>query len=246
VPEPLRGLIEIGQDGSSSVVDWRRSDPLLAHAVLEDVVISQRVQWAPGASEKDLEALGWEVLVHGDRGPLLVRRAHGGALDVALLFRSDRSTLPYRVAFPVLAANLAAAAMQSAGQSETRCLATGVLPPLGFAPSQPVTIAGPGGLRADAASDGDGVVGGIRAPRAGLYHVAGGGKEIDLGVALLSPAESSLAAVDQVRFREIAVQATAAAIPGERALWRALALLALLVCLVEWWYFHRRPFAPTV
>jgi hypothetical protein len=246
VPESLRPLVDVAQDGSSSVVDWRRSDPLLAHAVLEDLVVSQRVQWATGAGEKDLEALGWEVLVHGDRGPLLARRSRGGALDVALLFRSDRSTLPYRVAFPVLAANLAAAAMQAAGQSETRCLATGVLPALGVAPLQPVAVTGPNGLKAEATSDSDGIVGGLRAPRAGLYRIAGGGKTVDLGVALLSPAESSLASVDQVRFREIAVQAAAASIPGERALWRALALAALLVCLAEWWYFHRRPFAPSV
>jgi hypothetical protein len=241
VPSELRGLIGVDDEGGSAVVDWRRSDPLLAHASLEELVISERVRYAPGAGEKELEALGWEVLVHGDRGPLLLRKARGGVTDFALLVHSDHTTLPYRVAFPVLASNLASAALEAAGQAESRCVATGVLPALALSPGQKVAVRSPDGATSDATCDSDGVVSGIRAARAGVYRLQAGTRTMDLGVALLSPNETRLSTVERLRFREIAVQAAAAPIPGERGLWQLFALVALLVCLAEWWYFHRKP-----
>lgn len=239
-PEALVAAVAVDEEGGAVVVDWRRSDPVLAHVSLEDLVVTQRPRYLPGASEKDLEAAGWEVLAHGDRGPLIARSSRSGATQIALLFASDRSTLPYRVGFPVLAANLAGIAMHAAGQSEARCLPTGVLPPLAFTPQAEVAVTGPG-TATSLRCDGDGILSGVRASGAGLYQLASEARTVSLGAALLSPLETRLGAVEALRFREVAVAAGGAPIPGERAWWRWCALAALLVCLAEWWYFHRRP-----
>ncbi len=241
VPPALREMITVSGEGGSSLVDYRRSDALLAHVVLDDLLVNERVSFAPGCGEKELEALGFEVLVHGDRGPLMIARSRGGALDCHLLFHSDRSTLPYRVGFPVLVANLVSAAMGATGQAESTCVSTGVLPPISIGAGQSVMVDIPGGGHIAAVADGDGVVAGVRAARAGIYHMASPGRAIDVGVGLLNATETRLGSVESVRFREVAVQASAGAIPGERALWPKLALAAILVCLAEWWYFHRRP-----
>ncbi len=47
VPEAIAGMVAAGKEGRSEVVDWRRSDPLLAHVGLTDLVIAQ--QESPGA-----------------------------------------------------------------------------------------------------------------------------------------------------------------------------------------------------
>jgi hypothetical protein len=150
---------------------------------LGDLVILEQPRLAAQASEGDLDSLGYEVLVHGARGPLLVRRRDGDRLELALLFHSDRSTLPYRVGFPILVANVVSAALAQSGLAE---------------------------------------VNGTRS--------------------LLSPGETSLAAVEQIEFNErLAVAAAASPVKADRETWPWLVLLALGVLLFEWWFFHRRP-----
>jgi hypothetical protein len=58
---------------------------------------------------------------------------------------------------------------------------------------------------------------------------------------LLSPSETSLAAVEQIQFNERLTVAASAPLKSDRSLWRLLALLALGVLVVEWWYFSRKP-----
>ncbi|MEQ1862681.1 MAG: VWA domain-containing protein [Chthoniobacteraceae bacterium] len=59
--------------------------------------------------------------------------------------------------------------------------------------------------------------------------------------ALLSAAETSLAAVDSIEFAEqIKVSATNAAPRVDRSLWWPLACAALVLLAIEWWWFNRR------
>jgi len=60
--------------------------------------------------------------------------------------------------------------------------------------------------------------------------------------ALLSPAETSLAAVDQIEFAEqLKVTATSTTPRIDRSLWWPLACVALAFLALEWWWFNRRP-----
>jgi hypothetical protein len=76
--------------------------------------------------------LGFEILADAPKGPLILARLDeksGGAGRIHFLFHPDRSTLPYRVAFPILMSNLVSLAQRMAGLSEASALSTGVLPP---------------------------------------------------------------------------------------------------------------------
>ena len=114
----------------STVVDWRRDAPVLQHVELSDLVVLDQPRFATNSGESELEKLNYEVLIHGQRGPLLVRKQDSDSLRFALLFHSDHSTLPYRVGFPIFVANVVQLALQQAGLAEANADRTGVLPPL--------------------------------------------------------------------------------------------------------------------
>jgi len=61
------------------------------------------------------------------------------------------------------------------------------------------------------------------------------------GASLLSLSETSLSQVEVVEFREARVQADSKAVETDRPLWQWLTAVALLILLVEWWFFQRRP-----
>ena len=186
VPEEARSVLSL-REGGTHVVDWNRTAPLLAHVELTDLVILQCPTWAEGRGERDAENLGYEVLVHGHRGPLVLERREGGTLSFHLLFEPDRSTLPYRVGFPVLLSNLVQIAMHQSGLAEARPVRTGVLPAVTLEPGETCRVSGPGGSREEG-PDAHGVLAGVPAPRVGVYEIAGT-RAMRLGASLLSSSE---------------------------------------------------------
>ena len=106
-----------------------------------------------GAKDEDFAKLGYEVLAQGSRGPLILQKREGDVLRVNLLFHTDRSTLPWRVGFPVFVSNLVQTALQQAGLSEALAARTGVLPALNLAPNRAYRVDGPGGFHRTETSD---------------------------------------------------------------------------------------------
>ncbi len=243
VPEKLKQLVSIvreGQEGSE-VVDWRRSSGLLQHVELTDLVVLDQPRSKDGAVEGDFENLGYEVLAHGQAGPLLLQKHEGERLLFYMLFHSDRSTLPYRVGFPVFVANLVEVALHQAGLSEARAGRTGVLAPLPLPADRLYRIESPDGSTRQERSSAEGILAGVPAPVAGRYRVLENGTlRAQPGVSLLSSSETSLAAIDKIHFNELSVSAAGAPLKTEKSLWSALTLLAFCALLSEWWYFHRR------
>lgn len=127
LPDDLGKLVRI-DDAMAQVVDWQRSAPLLQHVLLTDLAIADRTVSAEGVRDRDYEELGYEILAHGRTGPLILRKQTGGRTEHLFLFHTDRSTLPYRVGFPILVSNAIQIAMQQAGLSEVRGEQTGALP----------------------------------------------------------------------------------------------------------------------
>ncbi|MCA9022446.1 MAG: VWA domain-containing protein, partial [Planctomycetaceae bacterium] len=160
VPEGLTKLISL-ESNLTDVVDWNRSSSLLRHVELADVQISQQPVWAENANVEDLEELGYEVLIHGRLGPLLLKKRNEGELEFYFLFNTDRSTLPYRVGFPILVSNLIQLTLQEAGISESQAPATPVLPPLEFQPEKQYEIQTPTGNELRAESDPNGRITGL-------------------------------------------------------------------------------------
>lgn len=239
-PGAIADLVEVVEE-PGTVVDWVRTAPPLRHVDLTDLVLLDDVRWRGPAGVFDLENRGWRVLVHGANGPLAVERREDGRVAYHLLFDVRRSTLPYRVGFPVLVANLVQEARRLAGLAEVGGRRTGVLAVRDLPPGAPVVVRGPGGGEQALTSDDAGAVHGIAAPRAGVYEVVAGDQRRPVAAALLDRGETALAVSGELAFREVAVGAVEQARATDRQLWRVLALCGLAVLLAEWWLFQRRP-----
>jgi hypothetical protein len=240
VPEDLQTLVTIEKEPAQAI-DWRREAPVLQHVSLEEVLLGESPRSAGEVDESSYRALGYEPLADGPRGPLILERREPDQHRVHLLFHPERSTFIYRVGYPVFIANLVQAALRHAALSEVNAAATGVLPAVTVGAGGSVAITGPAGFRRSDTVGPDGQLVGVPAPRAGLYEFSGPGGRQQLGVALLSGAETSLAAVDQIEFPEQQKVAAATTAPRvDRSLWWLLACAALAVLALEWWWFHRR------
>lgn len=241
IPGDAQKLLRVDSEGTQ-VIDWRRNAPLLQHVELADLLILDPMQSNPGVRDGDFENLGFEILVHGKRGPLLLERRAEGKTAFHLLFHTDRSTMPYRVGFPILVSNLVRLAMQTAGLAEAQANRTGVLALETGQPEKRFTVQDPGGATREERSDKTGLLGGIPAPRVGLYtvHPALAGQR-RVGASLLCATETALASVDRIQFNEdLHVTASSAAVRTDRSLWTWFALAGFLLLLGEWWYFQRR------
>lgn len=241
VPAALQKYISLETE-LTEVVDWNRSSSLLRHVELGDVQITQQPVWTDKSGVENLEELGYEVLIHGKLGPLLLQKRNAADQEFYFLFNTDRSTLPYRVGFPIMVSNLVQLTLQEAGIAETQAAATPILPAVEFQPEQKYQIKTPDGKRMTVDSDANGVLSGIAALHVGSYSISGeGAKDSEISVSLLNPLETSLVSVEEIQFSEVPVSAAQAQIDTDKPLWGEFALIAFFLLLLEWWYFQRKP-----
>jgi len=241
VPDDLAKLVHM-EEALAQVIDWQRSTPLLQHVLLTDLQIADRPVSAEGVRDRDYEDLGYEILAQGRTGPLVLRKESAGRTALYILFHTDRSTLPYRVGFPILVSNAVQIAMQQAGLSEIRGQQTGVLPPRNLKPETVYQVQAPDGSVSEAPSATDGTLSGVAAPAIGRYTIREGSTSVaSIGVSLLTVSETSLATVEQLQFRELSVGVAGTMLKSDHPLWGAFAAVGFVLLLVEWWYFQRRP-----
>jgi len=242
IPTDVADLVT-REDDFAEVVDWNRTAPILRHVQLREVQIGQQVIFAEGASDADLEERGYEVLVSGARGPLVLQKREGLKVSFYFLFHTDQSTLPYRVAFPVLVSNAVDVALRNASLSEVTSAATGVLPPVNVEADREYTVRSPAGDEVTLTSTATGLLTGAPVGAVGRYDILDGNDVVaSVGTGLLSPLETKLTAVEELKFTELNVTTNEAAAPlldTEQPLWWLLALGAFVFLLLEWWYFQR-------
>ncbi len=241
VPADLSDTLSV-TNGQTSVVDWARGAPLLRHVDLRDLLVVDNPAYREGCMEADLEQRRYEVLVHGTKGPLLLRRDIPGLIAYHFLFHSDRSTLTYRVGFPIMMANLVELVRMRLGIHDATGMRTGALRAAGLQPDTAYRVVGPHREATDATTDASGVLRGAMAYRAGRYEIGDGEQDpVVTGASLLSSEETCLGRVDEIAFRELSTRAGAVPIESDRVLWPWLAMLAMGLLLVEWWFFQRGP-----
>ncbi len=240
IPEDLKERVLMKED-ISRVIDWNRTTPLLRHVQMADVQIGQQPAYAEGVTVRDLESRGYEVLVDGNAGPLLLQKREGLQTAWWFTFQTDKSTLPFRVGFPILAANAVEAAMKQAALSEVSAAPTGVLPAISLDADRDYVVTTPRGEKLSGRSGATGLLTGIPAARVGRYEVQEGQDTVAIvGTGLLSVTETALLPVEELRFTEAAVAMESAETLGtDRPLWWTLAALAFGVLMFEWWYFQR-------
>jgi Ca-activated chloride channel homolog len=238
-PRLAQSLVEHAS-GLTRFLDWDRTTPLLRHMQLRDVEIADAVQPVGETDDGSFEEIGYSVLASGADGPLILRNRTGSRLSFYLLFHTSRSTLEFRVAFPVLVANVVQLARQEASIGDVKGLRTGVLPAISLEPNSDYTVTGPDGVIQGVRADEDGQLRGITADRAGRYRIIGEGTEQNSVAAnLLSTEETTLASVDSIQFDEQSVSSADEVLDNDRPLWSILTLLAFVTLLVEWWFFQR-------
>ena len=241
VPPSLTAAIPINE-GNATVVDWDYESPLLQHVVLSDLYVGGQPTYADGIGEREIETAGFTVQVHGDRGPLMLEKRTPGRARWYLLFAPDRSTLPYRVGFPVMISNFVTEAMKESGLYEVNGRSTGVLRGITGPPEQAAKIVTPTGSTVESMTDATGELAPVTAPHAGYYQVRiGTGPEVQVGAALLSGMETRLVGLEKLQFSELAVEAASGTVKSDIPLWSILALLALALLVIEWWIYARRP-----
>ena len=242
IPPDLKKALE-QQDGISDFVDWERADGLLQHMQLRDVAIGQEIVMAPGTNEEFFENLGYQVLARGEKDvPLILMKRSAARLTYYMLFDSDRSSLPYRVAFPVLLNNLAQIAFQEARILESQGAKTPILPPLEVDKEKEYTVKMPDGRSAKYKSNKEGILNGVPASNIGTYKLSDAkGDVMDVSVGLLNTDETSLSAVEKIEFDELSVAAAEEALDTDQPLWPLLATIAIILLVLEWGFFQRRP-----
>jgi Ca-activated chloride channel homolog len=238
-PEDAKPFVEPAST-LTRFLDWDRTSPLLRHMQLRDVEISDAVKLVAGAGDGSFEGIGYSVLASGNSGPLVLRKRTASKLTYHTLFHTGRSTLEFRVAFPVLVTNLVQLARQEASIGDVSAVQTGVLPPLKLSPEFEYSVIGPDSYLQRVRADEAGLLRGVTASRAGRYQVTGGTSEpISVAASLLSAGETTLAAVDAIEFDEQTIATATEVLHNDRPLWSILTLLAFCVLIVEWWFFQR-------
>ncbi len=241
IPKELDGKLTI-KEGNATVVDWKRDAPLMQHVQLREVLMVDEPTLATGVTDAILEEMGFETLCHGANGPLMLERRAGPRLYLHWMFKLDRTTLPYRLAFPILATNLVNLSLRQSELADVKAASTGLLPSVKLDRETEYLVTNPLGEHVSTRSDADGWVTGISARTVGPYELRSGGKLVrELGVSLINPVETSLAGVEKLVTKEASVSATETKLDQDKPIWSSLAALALLVLLMEWWYFQKKP-----
>lgn len=240
-PPEIGKLIDNVKTGSTEIIDWKRSSPLLQHLQLAEVLIYDEPTLRKDVSYADFEELGYEILAHGKTAPLILKKRSGDKLAYYILFHTDRSLLPYLVAFPVMVANMVEIALHEASLSEVRGNPTKSLPDRIFESEKQYQIITPEKSKKTHTTDSDGVLSGIPATTVGRYSINDGGDEVaQIGVSLLNAKETSLLSFSKIQFKELEVGATEK-IDNDRPLWPILALCAFCFLIFEWWYYQKKP-----
>jgi hypothetical protein len=241
VPADLKQMVTV-KTSLVELVDWRRSEPLLQHVQLAEVQSSDDPQSAEGVRNEDYEQKGYEVLAYGRSGPLLLKKATPRRTEYFFLFHTDRSTLPYRIGFPILVSNLVQETLRGADLLEVRAGKTGVLDPVPLEPNTEYTVTGPDGETVTLRSGESGQLAGVPAPAVGRYAIKKGGRTVaTAGASLTSSLETSLATTERLQFKEVKVAADESKLPSDKPLWRYFAYAGLGLLMAEWWVFQRRP-----
>lgn len=238
-PDAVKRLVEPAS-GLTGFLDWNRTTPLLRHMQLRDVEIADSMRSVPQVDDGRFEEAGYSVLASGTEGPLILRNRSASRLTFHTLFHTSRSTLEFRVAFPVLVTNLVELARQEASVGEASGNRTGVLPPLTVDAVTGYSITAPDASVQRGQADGDGQLSGVAASLVGEYRFRGEATEpFSINVNLLDSIETTLAVVNSIEFDEQSIDSADEILDNDRQLWSILTLIALGVLLVEWWFFQQ-------
>ena len=185
-----------------------------------------------------------QPIVEAEGGPLLMVGEQGGRRSAVLTFRLQDSDLPLQVAFPVLMANILDWLNPGQVINESSSLSPGdALVLIPGRTTEIVAVYLPDGGVWVQEVEGD-PVSFAQSDQLGVYSIglrsAAGEEEAgSFAVNLFSDSESNIGPVDQLQFGLMEVDGVGEENVGQRELWPLLAAVALVILIIEWWFYHR-------
>lgn len=225
---------QVGKAESPALVDWKTAHPLLRFVNFDNVQVGE-------AMSVPLPAWGISIL-ESPQTPLIVAGEEGRHRLLWIGFDTLQSTWPLRISFPIFVANAVDWLNPASAQAAQMNVKAGMPFRLGLTEDlKTVEITTPDGATASRAIDttrrelvfGD-------TTRQGIYTVKAGTNQFRFAVNLLDAAESDTAPHSELKFGEFATTKAAERRQASLEFWRWLALAGLLVCLFEWWFYHKR------
>lgn len=216
------------------VVDWKSAHPLLRFVSFDNVAVAD-------AMKVEMPVWG-NSLADSPATPLIIAGEQGRQRIVWVGFDTLQSTWPLRISFPIFIANAVEWLNPASAQAAQMNIHTGTPFRLAFAENLPnVQITTPDGKTATRELDqqrrelvfGD-------TSKQGVYSVKAGTNDFRFAVNLLDAAESDTMPQDEIRFGEFASTSAATFRQASLEFWRWVALAGLLICLFEWWFYHKR------
>lgn len=217
-----------------ALVDWKSAHPLLRFVNFDNVQIGEAMSVPTPA---------WGVsILESPQTPLIVAGEQGRFRVVWIGFDPLQSTWPLRISFPIFIANAVEWLNPASAKAELLNVKAGAPFRLGLAEDlKSVDITLPDGTKRNRTIDAtrrELVFG--ETGKQGVYTVSAGTNQFRFAVNLLDAAESATMPRDEVQFGEFAGAAATAYRQASLELWRWVALAGLLICLFEWWFYHKR------
>jgi Ca-activated chloride channel homolog len=224
----------IGKIETPALVDWKTAHPLLRFVNFDNVQVGEAMLVpTPTWGVPILESPQTSLIIAGEIGRQRV---------LWVGFDSVQSTWPLRISFPIFIANAVEWLNPASVQAAQMNIKAGIPFRLGLTEDLPtVDITMPDGTTRSRAIDqtrrelvfGDTI-------KQGVYSVKAGTNQFRFAVNLLDAAESDTAPRPEVQFGEFARAAASATRQASLEFWRWIALAALLICMFEWWWYHKR------
>jgi hypothetical protein len=208
--------------------------------------LQQFVEWGNvNIREAEFISASWlQTIVMAEEGPLLMVGEKGGRRYALLTFRLQDSDLPLQIAFPVLMANIVDWLKPGRVINKSSALSPGetmVLTP-GTTTEAVVVHLPDGGIWVREA-DGDPITF-AQSDELGVYHIGLRSMESEqaagsFAVNLFSDSESNIKPLEKLQLGLLEVESGAEENLGQRELWPFLAAVAIIILIIEWWFYHR-------
>ena len=241
IPDDLKPFLTT-ESTQSKIIDWDRTDLILQHTSLDDVLLMETVKFKNDSKPLEIEKKAYEILSYGEKAPVILKKNLGNKTDYYLFFHYHASTLPYKIAFPIMITNTVNKALADAGLSEKSGNKTGTFPETFLKPETEYSVISPGGKTEKTKSNERGLISGIAALKSGAYEIIEGKEAVTtVGISLLSPLETSLEKLNSVKFNEISVKVNEEEAQTDKSLWGLITFIAFLFLIIEWWYYQKKP-----
>ncbi len=229
-PKPPAGIKQRDRYQGIRITHWNRSHPYMRYLDLSNVEIFQAdtyvVENGRGLAFRDQKA----VIVTLNERPYE---------DVVVGFKLHESNWPLRLSWPLFLFNILERIRELKHLAAARTVGPGQTVPIEPGTAKTIVVTDPDGKPHELPTDGAAVYF-HQTERVGTYQIDAEGRKSTFAVNLLSHEESHSAPRSSLDFGGEMVSRKSDVQQVNKPLWRWFALAALLICMIEWWVFHRK------